>query len=244
MKKYKVCWLSAGVSSFVAGYLAKDVDEYLYIDIADQHPDSLRFIHDCEKILDTKITILRSDRFKNVEEVIRKYKYINGPYGAPCTGMLKKAVRKKWENEHPEYDLTYVWGMDLNEKKRADRIIQNFPEFKHEFPLIDKGFTKQDCHAFIDRLGIKRPVMYDLGYHNNNCIGCVKGGAGYWNKIREDFPDVFEKRAQLEREIGHSCLNGTYLDELDPDRGRINDEISQDCGVICYLGWIENGGKY
>ena len=158
--------------------------------------------------------------------------------------MLKKAVRKKWENEHPEYDLTYVWGMDLNEKKRADRIIQNFPEFKHEFPLIDKGFTKQDCHAFIDRLGIKRPVMYDLGYHNNNCIGCVKGGAGYWNKIREDFPDVFEKRAQLERDIGHSCLNGTYLDELDPDRGRIDDEISQDCGVICYIGWIENGGKY
>ena len=48
-KKLKVCWISAGVSSFVAGYLARDtVDEYIYINIADQHPDSLRFIHDCE----------------------------------------------------------------------------------------------------------------------------------------------------------------------------------------------------
>ncbi len=37
--------------------------------------------------------------------------------------------------------------------------------------------------------------MYDLGYPNNNCIGCVKGGMGYWNKIRKDFPEVFQKRA-------------------------------------------------
>ena len=46
MKKLKVCWLSAGVSSFVAGYLADDVDEFIYIDVADQHEDSIRFIKD------------------------------------------------------------------------------------------------------------------------------------------------------------------------------------------------------
>lgn len=32
----------------MAGYLAGDVDEWIYIDIADQHPDSIRFIKDCE----------------------------------------------------------------------------------------------------------------------------------------------------------------------------------------------------
>ena len=99
--------------------------------------------------------------------------------------MLKKAVRKKWENEHLQYQLTYVWGMDLNEKHRARQMVQNFPEFKHKFPLIREKMSKQDCHAFADRLGIKRPVMYDMGYNNNNCIGCVKGGMGYWNKIRK-----------------------------------------------------------
>lgn len=240
MEKYKVCWLSAGISSFVAGYLAGDVDEFIYIDIADQHPDSIRFIHDCEKVLKKKITFLRSEKFSCVEDVIRKYRCVNTPYGAPCTGMLKKAVRKKWENEHPEYDLTYVWGMDANEKRRADSIVQNFPEFHHQFPLIEKGFTKQDAHAFSDRLGLRRPAMYDMGYQNNNCIGCVKGGMGYWNKIRVDFPEVFQKRAALEREIGHSCINGVFLDELDPKAGRIEQEISQDCGIICYLSYLEN----
>ena len=41
-KKLKVCWISAGISSFMAGYLAGDVDEWIYIDIADQHPDLLK----------------------------------------------------------------------------------------------------------------------------------------------------------------------------------------------------------
>lgn len=89
-----------------------------------------------------------------------------------------------------------------------------------------------------------RPKMYELGYANNNCVGCVKGGMGYWNHIRKDFPEVFESRAKLEREVGHSMLkdkNGSvYLDELDPDRGDMNTEIMPDCGIMCYLSMEEN----
>ena len=187
----KVVWLSAGVSSFIAGYLVKEtVDEWIYIDIADQHPDSLRFIHDCEKAIGKQVTILKSDEFNSVEEVIRKYRYINSPYGAPCTGMLKKKVRKKWENGHLGEPLTYVWGMDANERNRAERLVQSQPEYKHEFPLIDRQISKQEAHAILDRLEIARPQMYDLGFLNNNCVGCVKGGQWYWNQIRKYFPDV------------------------------------------------------
>lgn len=233
-EKLKVCWLSARVSSFVAGYLAKEVDEYIYIDIDNQHPDSMRFIKDCEKALERPIKILRSP-YMSVENVIKQFQYINGVYGAKCTQILKKRVRKEWESEHKNYDITYVWGFDFNEKKRAERLNESMPEFNHEYPLIDRCLTKQDAHAILDRLGIKRPAMYDLGYQNNNCVGCVKGGMGYWNKIRKDFPDVFDRMAKLEREVGHSCINGVYLDELDPNKGRIEDEIMQDCGIMCYL---------
>ena len=86
----------------------------------------------------------------------------------------------------------------------------------------------------LEKLGIKRPTMYDLGYNNNNCIGCVKGGKGYWNKIRKDFPDVFAERAKLERLIGRSCINGCFLDELDPHSGKVND-IVPECDVMCEL---------
>lgn len=241
-KKLKVCWISAGVSSFIAGYLERDsIDKFIYIDIDDQHPDSLRFIQDCEKVLGKEVEILKSKEYPTVESAILSAKVIRLQGGfAPCTAWLKKRVRKEWEYEHRDYEITYVWGMDLNEKHRADRLQETMIEFNHEFPLIEKELTKEDAHGICRQLGIKRPFMYDLGYNNNNCVGCVKGGMGYWNKIRVDFPDVFESRAKLERKIGNSILkeqDGTpiFLDELEPQRGRMSDEVMEDCSIFCYL---------
>ncbi len=235
----KVAWFSAGVSSFIAAYLAKDVDKIIYTHIDDQHPDSMRFLKDAEKVLGQEIEILKS-RYENVDNVIRSVGYIKAPYGAPCTNLLKRRVRKEWERENPRRH-TYVWGLDLTERDRAERLADNMPEFNHEFPLIDNLITKDDAHGLAMRLGIKRPKMYDIGYRNNNCIGCVKGGMGYWNKIRRDFPEVFRQRAIREREIDFAILkdqNGpVWLDELEPDRGRIEDEIMESCGIMCEINY-------
>ncbi|ADO38100.1 hypothetical protein [Eubacterium callanderi] len=229
----KVAWFSTGVSSFIACYLTTDIEKIMYCHIEDQHPDSMRFLSDCEKVLDKKINIISSP-YRNVENVIQQFRFINSPYGAKCTEILKRRVRKEWERQQNE-PITYVWGYDVSEKHRAERIEESMPEFKHEFPLIENGLSKSDCHGLLCKLGVKRPKMYDLGYPNNNCIGCIKGGMWYWNKIRKDFPEVFKRRAKQEREIGHSCINGVYLDELDPDRGKESEEILQDCSIMCLL---------
>lgn len=231
----KVCWISAGVSSFIAGYVAGDVDEWIYIDVEDQHNDSLRFIHDCEYVIGKQITVLKSP-YRNVENAIRTARVIKLQGGfAPCTAWLKKRVRKEWEAEHNDIHLTYVWGMDRTETKRAERLQESMPQFSHEFPLIKQNISKEVAHYMLQELGIKRPIMYDLGYNNNNCVGCVKGGMGYWNKIRHDFPNVFQSRALLEREIGHSILKECYLDELDEDRGKGTGGIVPECDIFCML---------
>lgn len=228
-----VSWFSAGCSSFVAAYLLrKELDRIVYIDVSNQHPDSMRFLHDCEKLLGMQIEVIRSDKFASVDDVIERKRYINGPGGAPCTLELKKRVREKWERENVDEPTTYVWGYDCTEKNRADRLAANMMEFGHCFPLIENHLTKAEVHGLCEQLGLKRPVMYNMGYPNNNCIGCVKGGMGYWNKIREDFPDVFERRARQEREIGHSCIKGVFLDELEPGRGR-NNPVIADCSILC-----------
>lgn len=230
----KVCWFSCGISSFVACYLTKDIDKIIYTHIEDQHPDSLRFLHDCEELLGREIEVIQSDKYEGVDDVIEKTRCINTAFGAPCTKWLKKQVRKDWEKKYFEHH-TYIWGYDVDEKKRADRVAETMTDYDHEFPLIEQGLTKKECHGIAAELGLKRPEMYDLGYPNNNCIGCVKGGMGYWNKIRVDFPEVFERRARQEREIGHSCIKGVFLDELDPERGRKNIEIMEDCTIACQL---------
>lgn len=220
----------------MAGYLAGDVDEWIYIDVDDQHPDSMRFIRDCENVIGKRITVLKSD-YGCVENAIRAAGVIKMPSGfAPCTNWLKKRVRKEWEIENLKSGpITYVWGLDCNEGARAERLAEGMPRFGHEFPLIEKQISKEDAHFILESLGIRRPKMYDLGYRNNNCVGCVKGGMGYWNKIRKDFPEVFRARARMERDIGHSILKECYLDELEEGRGINDGGIVPECDLFCMV---------
>jgi len=233
-----VSWFSAGVSSAVATKLRIDqVDKIVYIHIDDHHEDTLRFVDDCQEWFGKPIERLQS-RYKSVENACfgaGGRGYVNGPGGAPCTMYLKRRVRKEWEAD--KGDLTYIWGMDCTERerKRADKLVENMPEYAHKFPLIEGGIDKQKAHQILKASGIKRPAMYNLGYSNNNCIGCVKGGKGYWNHIRLKFPEVFAARAAMERKIGGTCIKGVYLDELDPEAGRHEKPVVEDCGIFCQV---------
>ena len=227
----RVAWLSGGVSSFIAAYLAKP-DRCIYIDVDDQHPDTMRFIRDCEEVLGMECEVLRSE-YGSVENVARTFGYLVGPHFAKCTEVLKRRVRKEWESRQTE-PVTYVWGYDAGERHRAERLLEAMPQFGHEFPLIDANLAKDEVHGMAERLGVKRPAMYDMGYRNNNCVGCVRGGKGYWNAIRRDFPDVFASRSRLERDLGAHIIKDCYLDELEPDAGRM-DEVVPQCGIMCEL---------
>lgn len=136
-------------------------------------------------------------------------------------------------------------GFDFDPKEinRAIRLKQQYPETKPLFPLIERQITKQDAIGMLWKAGIEIPAMYKLGYNNNNCIGCVKGGMGYWNKIRKDFPDKFNEMAEIERKIGATCLKDNkgkiYLDELNPNRGDPVQEIIPDCSLICQIEFQE-----
>jgi hypothetical protein len=88
--------------------------------------------------------------------------------------------------------------------------------------------------------------MYLLGFQNNNCIGCPKGGRGYWNMIRKHFPVQFDRMAALQRYLGEGSAfwrepDGTKLtlDRLDPSRGVQHDEPNIECSVMCHSAEIE-----
>jgi len=231
-----VSWFSAGVSSAVATkYALEKYDEVkiIYTHIEDQHPDTMRFISDCENWFGQKIEINQSP-LKSVENACVQSGFVNSPYGAACTRLLKKRVRNEWELDNGKNHI-YVWGLDFNEQGRAERICESMPESDHVFPLLRNSLDKKNVHGMIEKAKIKRPEMYDLGYPNNNCIGCVKGGMGYWNKIRTDFPEVFKARCEMERKIGGKIFKDFYLDELKEDRGNKQKIIVPDCGLMCEI---------
>jgi len=239
-----IAWWSAGVTSAVATKLA--IDEYgidnvlpIYFHIDTAHKDNARFKAECEQWYGREIVTHKAAKYDNQFDVIRKDKYINGAGGARCTLVLKKRVRQKLEKE-----LDYsgqVFGFEYSKKEinRAIRFSEQYPDAKPLFPLIEHKLTKPECLFYLEKQGIERPEMYKLGYGNNNCIGCVKGGMGYWNKIRRDFPDVYDEMAKAERELGRSCLKSTFLDELDPQAGREQKIITADCGNFCDIEFTE-----
>lgn len=238
-----IAWFSCGATSAVACKIAlkmyDDVEVY-YIDTGSAHEDNLRFKAECEKWYGKEIHCVKNPKYLNALDVIRKERFINSPFGAVCTTKLKKDVRRMIEDEVKEWD-GQVWGFDYCQREinRAIRFKQQYPYTKPLFPLIERMISKQDALAMLQRAGIEIPMMYRLGYDNNNCIGCVKGGMGYWNKIRKDFPCVFRRMANIEREINATCLkdeNGRiFLDELHPLRGDIKQRAVPSCSIICEI---------
>lgn len=239
-----VVWFSCGAASAVAAKLAlakygADRVVIAFTDTRSEHPDSERFMRDCERWFGQPILRLASTEYADVWDVWERRRMIVTHHGgAPCTGEMKRAVR--FEFQRP--DDIQVFGYTSEERRRADNFRENNFEVTLETPLIDAGLTKADCLALIARAGIEIPLMYRLGFRNNNCVGCCKGGMGYWNMIRKHFPETFERMADLERRLGMSIFNGLYLDELDPARGDIHTEPVIDCSLMCVMAEQSIGG--
>jgi len=231
-----VVWFSAGAPSAVAAklMLAKGPCTIVYTDPGSEHPDNERFIQDCEKWFGQEVIRLKG-RYKDTWEVWEKERFLVGPTGAKCTAELKRRPRFKFQLP----DDIQVFGYTAEEEHRAIRFREQNPGVDLATPLIEAGLTKSDCLAMVQRAGIKLPIMYELGYEYNNCVGCVKGGMGYWNKIRVDFPEVFERMAKLERTMNRTVLRDKgkplFLDELDPSRGNHQTEPSIDCSLLCSI---------
>jgi hypothetical protein len=245
-----VCWFSCGAASAVATKLAVEENArgksipliVARIAIADEHEDNDRFASECEKWFGVPIVTLTAQKYTGgkevagLAEVARIERYMSGPQGAACTRVLKKEVRYKFES-HLDFQ---VFGYTAEEQDRVDRFIDANGNVNLWPILIEKGLMKSDCKAILQRAGIELPIMYGLGFHNNNCIGCWKAqGPGYWNKTRKVFPLVFQDRVTQSRMLGVKLvkLNGEriFLDELPVGLGDYMSEPEIQCGIFCEL---------
>jgi hypothetical protein len=203
-----VCQFSCGAASAVATKLALAqygaTHDVLIVNayLREEHPDNRRFLADCERWFGRPVTDLRDTKYgASTHELFRQRRYMNGPKGAACSRALKRtpldAIARPGD--------VLVFGFTVEEADRFFDIKATGRECIA--PLIERGLTKDDCKAMIERAGIELPVMYRMGYANANCIGCVKGGEGYWRAIREDFPEQFNALADIQDSIGP----GAYL---------------------------------
>lgn len=238
----RVVHFSCGAASAVAAKLtvAKHRDHMVIVNawLAEEHPDNERFRDDCQRWLGFPITVLRDERHGASARAVwrsRGYMVSNRRGIASCADALKRKLLK--DVSLP--DDIHVLGFTVEEVDRFERF-EDYSGMRGEAPLIEANLTKADCLAMIERAGIELPAMYKLGFNNNNCIGCPKGGEGYWNHVRNVFPDDFVAVSEIQESIGP----GSYffrdrktgerfgLKDLKPDAGRHSEpEIS--CSLFC-----------
>lgn len=238
-----VCWFSCGAASAVATKLAIAESKnsgipivIAYTKVMEEHPDNMRFLKECEAWFGMPIQILCNEQYEgSINNVFLKTRFLVSPQGAACTRLLKKEVRKSFE----EIGDRQVFGYTFEEQSRVDRFIDANADVDIWPILIEKNLSKMDCLAILKGAGIELPSMYKLGYKNNNCIGCVKGGAGYWNKIRVDFPEVFEQRAQTEKLLNRKIVKvgeeRVFLHDLPVGIGDYEAEMDIECGIFCQM---------
>jgi hypothetical protein len=234
-----VVWFSCGAASAYAAKLAKerygDDCKVVYCDtLVSEHPDNARFFQDVEAWIGSPIEVIRSQTYTDIDDVFQRARYMAGIAGARCTTELKKLPRIAFQKDAD----THVFGYTVEETKRAASFEAANPALNVEWLLIDQGVTKQDCKNALADAGIALPAMYALGFDHNNCLGCVKAtSAGYWNRVRRLFPDVFDRRARQSRLIGARLVRvkgvRVFLDELPPEEHAPDDDI--DCGPVCQV---------
>lgn len=240
-----VVGFSGGVSSaWCAGWALRKFDKhdvvFLFHDTKEEDPDTYRFIREMAAALKHDITE-RSDG-RSVTEVFDDEGAIANNRMAFCSRILKAEQRDRFFRElrstSPGAEIVNVLGFSAMEVQRVQRAAGRAISsgYKVRFPMIEEKITKQQAADWCSELGVRPPKMYRWSEHAN-CVGCVRGGKAYWLAVAKNAPEVFEQRAKLEEDYGHTILKGTTLRQLvkvglkRPVRARESIDIGPcDCG--------------
>jgi len=235
-----ICWFSSGAASAIMTKLVLGENPDAIVVQCDlgesEDEDNRRFTADCIRWFNVPVKIIKGS-YASIDDVFEKRKYHAGINGAPCTGEMKVAPRLDFQRPS---DL-HFWGYtaDSDDVRRFERMQAEYPEMMQRAPLIERGITKEGCFAILENAGIKRPRVYDLGFPNGNCIGCVKATSpNYWALVRKEFPEVFTRRADQSRRFGSRLTRindeRIFIDEIPAD-WPTTEPIVPRCDFLCHI---------
>jgi hypothetical protein len=191
--------VSGGLTSFEA--LRRTIERHgkaavtaVFANTRMEDRDLYRFLADQQRYFGIEIITLADGR--NVFDVWRDERMITIGAAAPCSKLLKREVIDRWIAERFGASVTTrVFGYSWDEVDRMVRLEASLHPIPVWFPLAEPPYLdKCNIAADLERIGIKPPRLYDLGFEHNNCGGaCVKAGQAHWAKLWRTLPDVYSR---------------------------------------------------
>ncbi len=180
----------------------------LFADTLIEDPDLYEFNEHSSQILGVPIT--RICEGLTPWELFRKQGMIGNNLYPICSVYLKREPLDAWheknclntsEEEQSQIPglhdgrqpATIYLGFDWTEPNRLSDIRAEKPLWRIEAPMIDEPiWDKCKMRREAEKLGLKIPRLYDLGFPHNNCGGrCVRAGISHWVHLYRVLPARF-----------------------------------------------------
>ncbi|MFH2013845.1 MAG: phosphoadenosine phosphosulfate reductase family protein [Patescibacteria group bacterium] len=209
--------LSGGKASAYCAWWAlnnfeKDKVIFYFNDTKWEHPDLYRFISELSQKLNHEIT--EDSDGRNPEELFFDNHALANNRMPFCSRILKAERLQKFFKEGD----TIIFGIANNEEKRAISIVGAYQKAcakynkyldKIIFPLLQENINMGQIDELLNKMDIKQPELYNLGFTHNNCYGgCVRAGKLHWKMLFEKIPEVYLSREQTEEKFNEKFKDG------------------------------------
>jgi hypothetical protein len=210
--------VSGGLTSYEAlrrtlAQHGKDNVTAIFADTLIEDEDLYRFLADQEQHFG--ITIQRLADGRTPFQVWHDERAITIGTFAPCSSVLKRELCEAWiKANFAENSCIRVFGYSWDEFDRMERLEAALAPVPVWFPLSEPPYVDK-CHLATDleRVGIKPPRLYELGFTHNNCGGgCVKAGQAHWAHLWRTIPERYARwEAEEQRLITYLGKTVTIL---------------------------------
>jgi len=170
----------------------------IFADTLIEDEDLYRFMREVAEAVGQEIVWLQDGR--TPWDVYIDKKWIGNTRTAHCSTVLKTDQVKGWLAENsPETD-PLVLGMGMSEIDRIDRAQRNWEPRPVVSLLNEYKVYPPEYDMILNRYGIKKPRLYDMGFAHNNCGGfCCKAGQTQFEKLYRNMPERYAYHEAEER---------------------------------------------
>ncbi len=190
------------------------VDAILFADTGGERPEiytHIAAVSDwCENSGYPRIvTVKKGGRQETLEQNCHRMKMLPSlAYGFKgCSHKYKIEPQEKWANNNDECKaiwrsggkVTKLIGYDANEHHRAK--IPEDKKYTYRYPLVEWGWTREDCVSAIDRMGLKQPGK-------SACFFCPATKPHEIRSMAVTHPDLMDRAVALEAQAETTQVKG------------------------------------
>lgn len=153
-----------------------------------------------------------------------------------CSDKWKMQPFRTWLKAQALESVTVCIGYDAGEAHRAAKGDEYESGYAKRYPLIEWGWSRDDCIAAIRRAGLEQPGK-------SSCFFCPSSRKSEVIQLAKQHPDLMARAIKLEQNADLSTIKGlgrrfAWADLVAADRAQDNlfPEVTQDTPCGCFDG--------